>query len=133
MKKIYILLLVAAVLTGLLLGKDEIAFHFSLNKASYYLENSDYVEAVDEFDALISQRPDMYELYINKAIALANLEKYEDALNTFRKAETINSTDPELYYNLAHLYDIMGEETLKQECIDKGTELTFEMNMREEQ
>ena len=74
----------------------------------------------------------MYELYINKAIALANLGKYEEALKTFREAETINNTDADLYYNLAHLYDMMGDELSKQECLEKGTGLSFEIGLRKE-
>lgn len=97
------------------------------------MENTDYLQAANEFDFLISQEPNMYELYINKAVALANLEEFEEALRTFQEAETINNTDPELYYNLAHLYDIMGEEVLKQECLKKGTELAFEIDLREDQ
>lgn len=131
-KKIYIIILVILIVGGCFLGKDEIAFHFSLNKAFYYMEHYEYQQAVTEYTSLIKQKPEVYELYINKAVALANLEQYDDALKTFKQAENINSMDPELYYNLAHLYDIMGEKELEQECLDKGTELTFEANTKEE-
>ena len=131
-KKLYISLLVTAVFIGVLSGKEEIEFHFSANKAFYYLENGEYILAAEEFDTLISMRPNIYELYINKAVALANSEKYEDALKTFLEAEKINNSDPELYYNLAHLYDITGNEELKQACIEKGTELLFVKNIGEE-
>lgn len=59
---------------------------------------------------------------------MAKLEEYQDALTSLKKAESLNNKDPDLYYNLAHLYDIMGEKSLYEQSLERGTILEFEKN-----
>jgi len=103
--------------------RDELVFHFSLNKAYYYSEHEQYENAIREYDSLIEMKPDVYELYVNKAILLATHGEYDEALTVFGQAESLNNADPELYYNLAHLYELMGNEEMYQQFVDKGAQL----------
>ena len=49
----------------------------------------------------------------------ANAGRYDEAIATFSYAETLNDNDPELYYNMAYLYDMVGN-TLEFENSLKG-------------
>lgn len=86
------------------------------------MEKGNKEEAVKEYNSMIEKEPDVYELYVNKAIILAEMNNYDGALAIFKEAETINSNDPELYYNMAHLYNLIGNRTL-EECIEKAASL----------
>lgn len=88
------------------------------------MENGDNEEAIQEYNSMIEREPNVYELYVNKAILLAEMSDYDMALATFKEAEAINSNDPQLYYNMAHLYNLMGNKTL-EECVDKAASLDF--------
>ncbi len=119
-----------AILTALIvaLSYNKIVFVFSLYKADYFLQQQDYSQALSEYNKLIESNPDVYELHFNKGIILAKLEEYQDALTSLKKAESLNNKDPDLYYNLAHLYDIMGEKSLYEQSLERGTILEFEKN-----
>lgn len=92
------------------------------------MENGNNEEAVKEYNSMIEKEPNVYELYVNKAIILAEMNDYDKALATFKEAEVINSNDPELYYNMAHLYNLIGNKTLEEECIEKAASLEFNTN-----
>ncbi len=128
----FLFFLVAMFVIVCFVGRDRIEFQVALNKAFYYSEHGEYELEVREYDKLIEQNPEIYELYVNKAIALANSNKINEAISVFKKAESLNSSDPELYYNIAHLYDIIKDDELYQFYIEKGKVLEFQQNVEEE-
>ena len=130
---IAVMLIIMAILC--FFARDAISFQFSLNKAFYYSEHEEYEEyenAIAEYDSLIAQKPDLYELYVNKAIMQANAGRYDEAIATFSYAETLNDNDPELYYNMAYLYDMVGNTDMYEQCLNKGTALEFENSLKGE-
>lgn len=127
-KKIVIivaLLLIVGVCFG---ARDKIAFQISLNRAHYYMDKGNNEEALKEYNLMIQEEPEVYELYVNKAILLAEIGDYDMALATFKEAESINCNDPELYYNMAHLYNLLGDEKLEEECVNKAASLEFNID-----
>ena len=104
-------------------ARDKIVFQISLNRAHYYMENGNNEDAIKEYNSMIEKAPDVYELYVNKAILLAEMKDYDKALATFKEAEAINANDAELYYNMAHLYNLMGNRNLEEKCVDKAASL----------
>lgn len=127
-KKIVIIVGIILIVGVCFVARDKIAFQISLNRAYYYMENGNNEEAVKEYNSMIEKEPNVYELYVNKAIILAEMNDYDKALATFKEAEVINSNDPELYYNMAHLYNLIGNKTLEEECIEKAASLEFNTN-----
>ncbi|MBR3016197.1 MAG: tetratricopeptide repeat protein [Clostridia bacterium] len=67
-----------------------------------------------------------------KAIMQANAGRYDEAIATFSYAETLNDNDPELYYNMAYLYDMVGNTDMYEQCLNKGTALEFENSLKGE-
>lgn len=122
-KKIVIMVGIILIIGVCFGARDKIAFQISLNRAHYYMEKGNNEEAIKEYNSMIEKEPNVYELYVNKAILLAEMCDYDMALATFKEAEAINCNDSELYYNMAHLYSLMGNKTLEEECVDKATSL----------
>ena len=123
--------LILILVTVCIVGREKIEFQLMLNRAFYYSEKGDYEAEIRGYDKLIKQEPEIYELYVNKAIALANNNNIYDALSTFQEAELLNNNDPELYYNMAHLYEIIKDDEMYQFYMQKGTALEFQQNVRE--
>ena len=130
-KRIGILLAVCIMALLCIYGYEDIKFEYILNKAEYYAENGEHKNALEEYDKLLEIQPEMYELYFNKAVILGEQGKIEEAYNTFLEAEKINNTDPDLYYNIAHLYQDVDEEQY-QKYLEKGMLVEFEQGVLEE-
>lgn len=114
---------------GACLGaRDKIAFQVSLNPAHYYMENGNHKDAIKEYSSMIEKEPDVYGFYVNKAILLVDMSDYDMALAAFKDVKAINSNDSELYYNMVYLYNLMGNKTLEEECIEKATALEFDID-----
>ena len=107
------------------IARDKIVFQMSLNRAYYYIGKGNNEEAIKEYDLMLEKEPNIYELYVNKVIILAEMNDYDEALATFKEAEAINPNDPELYYNMAHLYNLIGNRTLEEKCVEKAASLDF--------
>jgi tetratricopeptide (TPR) repeat protein len=60
----------------------------------------DYDQALLCFERAIALRPDYYEAWGNKGVALDNLKRYDDALEAYEKVIDLQPNDPRAWYNI---------------------------------
>ncbi len=66
-------------------------------------------EAVAHLDtALTLEDPPRFTIYLNKAVALSRLERLEEAVAWYRKAEALNPGHANLLFNMAVTFDRLG-------------------------
>lgn len=95
-KKIVVIIALLLIVGVSFSARDKIAFQISLNRAHYYMDKGNNEDALKEYNLMIEKEPEVYELYVNKAILLAEIGDYDMSLTTFKEAEGINCNDPEL-------------------------------------
>jgi tetratricopeptide (TPR) repeat protein len=76
------------------------------NKVNLYLElgslwfiNGDYEEAIASYDKALEIKPDYYEVWGNRGVALNDLGKYEEAIASYDKVLEIKPDKHEVWYN----------------------------------
>ncbi len=74
-------------------------------KGSYYSNTGNKKAAIDMFDNSINHTITFMEAYREKALALAALKKYNEAINTLNKALTLNNNYPEGYFYLGEILE----------------------------
>ena len=74
-------------------------------KGSYYSNAGNKKAAIDMFDNCINHTITFMEAYREKALALAALKKYNEAINTLNKALTLNNNYPEGYFYLGEILE----------------------------
>ena len=74
-------------------------------KGSYYSNTGNKKAAIDMFDNSINHAITFMEAYREKALALAALKKYNEAINTLNKALTLNNNYPEGYFYLGEILE----------------------------
>jgi len=84
-------------------------------KGLYYSYTSDQKKAIALFDSCISIDYTYMFAYREKAIALYDLGKYEDALTVLKRAVTIQNSFDEGYYWIGRCYEKVGR---KQDAIE---------------
>ena len=68
---------------------------FWYNQANGYYITGDYEKAVAGYDKAIELKPDSTVFWNYKGRALANLGRFDEAINCFERSIAINSSDPE--------------------------------------
>ena len=68
-----------------------------LLKGIYYSNKGDKASALKEYDASIVDNYTFMDAFIEKAIVLYEMKKYDDALSTLDKAQAIRPADAEVY------------------------------------
>ena len=98
-----------------------------LNKASILTEqgfiNNDggkISEAISIYQSLINKGNISYSLFYNYASALIKLGEYDLALIQFKKAILLNPNVPEVWNNIANVYQNLKQHSLEMECYDKA-------------
>ena len=84
-------------------------------KGLYYSYTSDKQKAINFFDSCISIDYTYMFAYREKAIALYDMDKYEDALEVLNRAITIQNNFDEGYYWRGRCYEKLGK---KQDAIE---------------
>ena len=84
---------------ALLLEPDSVSLHKLLGKA--YDNSANYLEAVRAYGVAIGLQPEA-ATYINRGVALHNLERYKDAIADFECAISLNCSEPLAHYNLGN-------------------------------
>jgi tetratricopeptide (TPR) repeat protein len=74
-------------------------------KGSYYSNTGNKKAAIDMFDNCINHTITFMEAYREKALALAALKKYNEAIYTLNKALTLNNNYPEGYFYLGEILE----------------------------
>ncbi len=74
-------------------------------KGSYHTNTGNKKAAIEMFDNCINHTITFMEAYREKALALASLKKYNEAINTLNKALTLNNNYPEGYFYLGEILE----------------------------
>lgn len=74
-------------------------------KGSYYTNTGNKKAAIELFDNCINHTITFMEAYREKALTLAALKKYNEAINTLNKALTLNNNYPEGYFYLGEILE----------------------------
>ena len=89
-------------------------------KGSYYSNTGDKKTAIEMFDNCINHTITFMEAYREKALALAALKKYNEALNTLNKALTLNNNYPEGYFYLGEILEKTNNTNAAIEAYQKA-------------
>ena len=74
-------------------------------RGSYYSNTGDKKNAIEQFNRCISHTITFMEAYREKALALASIKKYDEAINTLNKALILNNNYPEGYFYLGEILE----------------------------
>lgn len=85
-----------------------------LNLGLTYYKLGRYSEAIDSYKQALSMKPD-YTIYNKLGVIYIITGKYSMAIDAFLQAATINSKNPETYFNLGISYLLNGEKDMAYE------------------
>ncbi len=98
-------------------------------KGLYYTYTNNKKKAINYFDSSIHMDYTYMFSYREKAIALYDLEKYDEALNVLKKAVTVQNNFDEGYYWMGKCYEKLGK---KEDAIESyQTALLYDKNFIE--
>ena len=63
-----------------------------------------YETAIDYYNQSIEAEPEQFSAYFNKARALSELEKFDEALENFKIAEKKNPDNPAIYFEKGKMF-----------------------------
>ncbi len=86
------------------------------------IENANYNEALYKLQSVTSEYPDYYLGYYLTGVALSELEKDDDAIQSFEKAAALNPFDFESYASLGQIYYSKAETTFSQDDARKSVD-----------
>lgn len=84
-------------------------------KGIYYSNTKQYPQAIEQFDKCIRADWKFTDAYIEKGIILYEQKNIDEALQTFKMANTVSSTNADAYYWQGRCYELAGK---KDEAID---------------
>ena len=93
-------------------------------KGVYYSSTGDKTKAISFFDQCLSQSYSFMEAYLEKAIALYDLEKYKEAIGILDKATTLQNNFDQGYYYKGRNYEKINNITAAKAAYD--TALMFD-------
>ncbi len=94
------------------LFKDEYLKESFFIKGLYYSNTNNKTEAISFFDRSISESYTFMEAYREKAMALYDLKKFNEAIVVLTKATTIKNKYDEGYYYLGKCYEKINNPTM---------------------
>ena len=101
---------------------SEKAFEY-YNKGCDYYNKGDYATAVEYFDKALEIDPNYVEAWNIKAIALLELERYDEAIKCYDKLIELNPKDTGYWCLKISLLEKLGRYEEAIECYDKATEI----------
>jgi tetratricopeptide (TPR) repeat protein len=84
-------------------------------KGIYYSNTKQYPQAIEQFDKCIRADWKFTDAYIEKGIILYEQKNIDEALQTFKMANTVSATNADAYYWQGRCYELAGK---KDEAID---------------
>ena len=77
-------------------------------KAKLYLEQGDYVAAIERLKSSIDLDDSNFETHYNLGVAYTQLEDYPNAIKQYQEAIELNNEYPDVYYSLAVAEENLG-------------------------
>lgn len=84
-------------------------------KGVYYSNTRQYAQALEQFEQCIRADWKFTDAYIEKGIILYEQKNIDEALQTFKMANTVSASNPDAYYWQGRCYEAVGQ---KQEALD---------------
>lgn len=84
-------------------------------KGIYYSNTRQYPQAIEQFDKCIRADWKFTDAYIEKGIILYEQKNIDEALQTFKMANTVSATNADAYYWQGRCYELAGK---KDEAIE---------------
>lgn len=85
-----------------------------------------YEEAVTCFDRCINADPMVYEVYIDRGVAYANLDQFEKAQECFQKAIKIDKKNPEAFFHLGNVLFVNDDYVSSIEHYNEAMNLGYQ-------
>jgi len=96
-----------------------------LNRAILYSITQDHASAKKDYTRYLKSKPNSHTAYNWRGISYLQLQNYDKAMADFNKAIEINPQAGEYYFNRAKVHAVSGNETQKQQDIQKAKQLGF--------
>lgn len=93
---------------------------------NFYVDNKSYTEARDVYVYLVKHLPGDAAMYAKLAYAHFQLKEFPLAIENYERSLTLDSTQPNRYYNLALSHEAVGDYEKSKEAVTKA--LTIEPN-----
>jgi tetratricopeptide (TPR) repeat protein len=84
-------------------------------KGIYYANTKQYAHAIEQFDKCIAKDWKFTDAYIEKGIILLEENNIDEALQTFKMANTVSPANPDAFYWQGRCYEAVGK---KDEAIE---------------
>lgn len=126
---------IIVILTGLLLALATVSLNmglmnkmtlgtmYVLDRGGYYLKNSDYDQAVQEYTRFIERHPNRPGLYFNRAVAYLNLMETERARADMERALSLDKNNYLAWVLRGEIYDLYGENEEALTSYNRSLEL----------
>ncbi len=101
MKKALLLVSVLAISVVTTACINKFAVQELNNKATSYIEQGNYTEAIERLKSSIDLDDSVFESHYNLAVAYTKSDDYVNALNSYKKAIELNPEHADTYYSLA--------------------------------
>ena len=89
-----------------------------------YLQTEAYVDALEVYGPLVEAHPESAVYRNSLGIAYMMLKKTRQAITQFETAVRLNTTNPQLYRNLANAYRQIGEQAKAEQAYQRYRALT---------
>ena len=74
------------------------------NRGIAYAENSNFDQAIKDYDQSIKLKENNFDAFLNKGIALKNIFRFKEAINHFNISLRLRPNDAKVYYNLGNVF-----------------------------
>lgn len=104
------------------------------NKAKAFMDNGDYVSAIERLKSSVDLDESVFETQYNLAVAYTKAEEYENAIKSYNTASNLNPDFADLYYSRAVCEENLAKDIISGEIVvnEDGTLGKADKNIVEE-
>jgi tetratricopeptide (TPR) repeat protein len=88
-----------------------------------FAEEGDYLNAIKDYDKALSLKQDYYDAHLNKAVALKNIFKFNEAIKYLEICNKLKPNDYKIYNNLGNIFFSLKKYNLARNNYTKAIEL----------
>ena len=134
MKKAFLLatiLLISVITTACI---NNFAVQELNNKAKTFMEQGDYISAIERLKSSVDLDDTVFETQYNLAVAYTKAEDYLNAIKTYNAASNLNPNFADLYYSRAVCEENLAKDIISGELLveDNGTIVKNDKKYEEE-
>lgn len=88
-----------------------------------FAEKGDYLNAIKDYDKALSLKKNYFDANLNKAVALKNIHKFNEAIKYLEICNKLKPNDCKIYNNLGNIFSSLKKYTLARNNYTKAIEL----------